>query len=60
MGPPTPITGVSCPVTDERCIPNYSEFFFSFCSAWWKLKGVYERERGARKGGIMKANFWDR
>ncbi|ESZ92777.1 hypothetical protein SBOR_6834 [Sclerotinia borealis F-4128] len=25
MGPPTPVTGVSCQVTDQRCIPNYGE-----------------------------------
>ncbi|KAJ8071202.1 hypothetical protein OCU04_001539 [Sclerotinia nivalis] len=29
VGPPTPITGVSCPVTDQRCIPNYSELLSS-------------------------------
>ncbi|KAF7885135.1 hypothetical protein EAF00_010953 [Botryotinia globosa] len=27
VGPPTPITGVSCQVTDERCIPNYSDCY---------------------------------
>jgi hypothetical protein len=25
VGPPTPITGVSCPVTDDRCIPTYGK-----------------------------------
>ncbi|KAG4035778.1 hypothetical protein MFRU_001g05460 [Monilinia fructicola] len=29
VGPPTPITGVSCPITDQRCIPNYSDCYSS-------------------------------
>ncbi|CAD6443458.1 3de85bb1-28ca-40a6-a6d2-c913737ebea1 [Sclerotinia trifoliorum] len=29
VGPPTPITAVSCPPTDQRCIPNYNDCYSS-------------------------------